>query len=311
MTEQNASVDIKPGSHELSLQPVLSALPSFEAAARAKSFTKAAHQISLSQQSVSRFVSNLEEYLGVQLFVRKHNKIQLTDEGEKLYRYTNKSLKSLHYAINEMKTCSSLTIHCTHGFSFFWMLPRQRKIQSVFPDMDIGVVSCDKTTGDDVLPIEGRVIRVNLKDTRYAPNNSHLLFREEVFPVCSPILANRLKIDKRKLIPHDLTKLPLLNEKSKEAVGLDWKKWFEFHGINIPKQPPPVIYNHINNINDAIAGRGITLAWSGLVDNFLDNGTLIELYGMRATSDNAFYLNVPPDSEFLTDFAETFIEELA
>ena len=50
--------------------PSLSALRTFEAAARHLSFTKAAVELNLTQSAVSRQIRLMEEYLGVLLFQR-------------------------------------------------------------------------------------------------------------------------------------------------------------------------------------------------------------------------------------------------
>ena len=55
--------------------PLLNSFPAFEEAARAGSFTQAAKNLGMAQPSVSRFISNLEDNLGVALFDRQHNKV--------------------------------------------------------------------------------------------------------------------------------------------------------------------------------------------------------------------------------------------
>ena len=48
--------------------PLLHALPSFEAAARHLSFSKAADELHVTHGAVSRAIRNLEDQLGVRLF---------------------------------------------------------------------------------------------------------------------------------------------------------------------------------------------------------------------------------------------------
>ena len=50
--------------------PPLNALPSFEAAARHLSFSKAADELHVTHGAVSRAVRHLEDRLGVPLFIR-------------------------------------------------------------------------------------------------------------------------------------------------------------------------------------------------------------------------------------------------
>ena len=50
--------------------PPLTTLPAFDAAARSRSFTKAAGELNLTHGAISRAIRNLEDQLGVQLFER-------------------------------------------------------------------------------------------------------------------------------------------------------------------------------------------------------------------------------------------------
>ena len=50
--------------------------------AETRNFTKAAEILCLTQPAVSHHISQLEEELGVSLFIRKKNGLELTPEGE-------------------------------------------------------------------------------------------------------------------------------------------------------------------------------------------------------------------------------------
>ncbi|MBX2853591.1 MAG: LysR family transcriptional regulator, partial [Rhodobacteraceae bacterium] len=58
--------------------PSLNLLLAFEAVARHRSVTEAAKELHLSQSAVSRLIKNLEEQLGVELFVRQRKKLTPT-----------------------------------------------------------------------------------------------------------------------------------------------------------------------------------------------------------------------------------------
>jgi LysR family transcriptional regulator, glycine cleavage system transcriptional activator len=66
--------------------PSLSALRTFEAAARHLSFTKAAGELNLTQSAVSRQIRLTEEYLGVLLFQRVKQRLVLTEAGRTYVR---------------------------------------------------------------------------------------------------------------------------------------------------------------------------------------------------------------------------------
>jgi len=61
--------------------PPLTTLPSFEAAARHLSFSRAAGELHVIHGAVSRAVRGLEDHLGVQLMVRAGRTVRLTPVG--------------------------------------------------------------------------------------------------------------------------------------------------------------------------------------------------------------------------------------
>ena len=61
--------------------PPLNALRAFDAAARHRSFTRAAEELCVTQGAVSHQVKALETELGLQLFKRERNGLIITDAG--------------------------------------------------------------------------------------------------------------------------------------------------------------------------------------------------------------------------------------
>lgn len=56
----------------------------FLAVAQHQNFTKAAHELLVSQPTLSKQLADLEDELGTQLFIRGHRQVTLTEEGEYL-----------------------------------------------------------------------------------------------------------------------------------------------------------------------------------------------------------------------------------
>ena len=63
----------------------LSQLNAFRAIVECQTVTAAAERLNLSQPAVSRLLSALEGRLGFTLFVRKKNRLELSDEGQAFY----------------------------------------------------------------------------------------------------------------------------------------------------------------------------------------------------------------------------------
>ncbi len=62
----------------------------FHTVARLLSFTKAAESLHMTQPAVTFQVRQLEEYFNTRLFDRTHNRISLTEAGERVYGYADK-----------------------------------------------------------------------------------------------------------------------------------------------------------------------------------------------------------------------------
>ena len=78
-------------SHELKI---------FKHVAELQSISKAAEKLGYVQPNVSQRIKNLENELGVRLFMRNNRGVTLTEEGKKLLEYTNEILQ----LIDEAKT---------------------------------------------------------------------------------------------------------------------------------------------------------------------------------------------------------------
>lgn len=71
--------------------------------------TSAAHALFLSQPSVSRAIANLEEELGCRLFTRSKKGVELTPEGEQLYKHVRIACKHFFSAEEEISLMQSET----------------------------------------------------------------------------------------------------------------------------------------------------------------------------------------------------------
>lgn len=71
--------------------------------AETKNFTKAAEELFVTQQSVSKRVAELEQELGVVLFERSTKKVELTDVGELAFYKLQRSVMMLEKSIAELK----------------------------------------------------------------------------------------------------------------------------------------------------------------------------------------------------------------
>src|SRR5471032_2564792 len=100
--------------------PPLQSLAFFESAARHGNFTAAAQELHTTQPAVSHRISQLEDDLGVALFLRQHRGVKLTDEGTRLYEAVHESLKTIRTVTTSLRTRrtrQTLTVATDFGFA--------------------------------------------------------------------------------------------------------------------------------------------------------------------------------------------------
>ncbi len=121
----------------------------FHAAAEAGSFTHAGDSLHMSQSAVSRQVSALERELKVALFHRHARGLVLTEQGELLHRTTSDVINKLHTAETLLSNSTSqptgeLRITAPIGFGTFWLTPRLREFQEIYPEIRIELLLNDE-----------------------------------------------------------------------------------------------------------------------------------------------------------------------
>lgn len=81
----------KPNSHQLT---------AFTETARARSFSKAAAVLGVTQSSITQHVSNLEKLVGAPLFIRRRGGLEVTQAGKDLFEVTDQ-LRTLEQVVEE------------------------------------------------------------------------------------------------------------------------------------------------------------------------------------------------------------------
>jgi len=81
--------------------PPLNALKAFAVAARVGSFTLAGEALHVTQGAISRQIKLLETSLGVPLFVRSHQSVELTPTGRELAETLQRLFGEMEVAVNK------------------------------------------------------------------------------------------------------------------------------------------------------------------------------------------------------------------
>ncbi len=275
--------------------PPLEPLIAFECAARHLSFTLAANELNLSQAAVSQQIRNLENALGVELFVRSHRSIELSNHG-RIFRYSIVSaLNQIASATTELKApskSSRLTIAVDQSIASMWLVPRLPDFQRSNPGIMVRLIASDIEQDCLSQDIDIAIIHGDGKWSNFV---AELLFPEEVFPVCSPTY---LGDDLTNCCLTTLTDKTLLSLENIYWNWMDWRTWLSSNDIHLPMQHRGLQINSYPLVIEAAKnGQGIALGWRYLIDDSLADGSLIKPFDTSVSTVLGYHMVWPEVSD--------------
>ena len=129
-------------------------------------------------------------------------------------------------------------------------------------------------------------VRFGLPDTSVA--GEVRILGDEVFAVASPLYLQRRGIEAERC---DFEGQTLLTMESARSHWHDWPSWFEAVGRKMPGRVRELDFNsYAHLVNAALAGQGVCLGWSGLLDQFLESGALVRLGAEVTHSDRGYHI---------------------
>ena len=156
------------------------------AAAEAGSFSKAALVVHVSQPALSQMIQRLEDELGVKLFIRKSNKVILTEEGAIFCEEGREILNRSQHLISRMRefkelTQGKLSIAIAPFYQKNFLLPFLAEFRKKYPGIMVQVVDAFSNYSEELL-MNGEVdlalvmLPFHSGTIRYEP-----LYREQIY----------------------------------------------------------------------------------------------------------------------------------
>jgi LysR family transcriptional regulator, glycine cleavage system transcriptional activator len=267
--------------------PPLNGLPSFEAAARHLSFSRAADELRVTHGAVSRAVRNLEDQLGVQLMIRATRSVRLTPIGASFAAEIRDILERLATATSAVTGQSTgiVSVSTIDSFAARWLMPRLFRFRRAHGDIDMRVATSERLAD---FVSDGIDIAIRCGGGQYPGLSAELLMKEDHFPVCSPKL---LKGRSPLRTPADLARHTLLHD----IFTVDWAIWLRSAGINnLDPYRGPTFLSSDHAIQAAIRGEGVVLGRSALVADDLAAGRLVRPFELSLPAGFAYYVVYPP-----------------
>ncbi|TIP75637.1 MAG: LysR family transcriptional regulator [Mesorhizobium sp.] len=283
----------------------LNGLRAVETVARLGSLSAAANELNVSASAVSQQIKRTEKQLGQALFERTASGLVLTEFGTVFTARLGAGFRELAQAValaDEASECT-LVVSVAPAFASKWLLPRLSRHFARHPNVLLRIDASVRIADLDRSDID---IAIRLGDGTWPGARAELLLAQEVFPVCAPVIADKLK---------SIDDLALTCAITDERTMITWESWFEAAGVK------PVTFLKGARFTDpmlclesAIAGHGVMLGWQLLTADALADGRLVAPFGVRAQSGLGYWLvtsATKTESRKVRDFKVWIREETA
>ncbi|MET0362509.1 MAG: LysR substrate-binding domain-containing protein [Sphingobium sp.] len=282
----------------------LKSLAVFEAAARHGKFSAAAEELFMTQAGVSQHIAQLEADLGIALFDRKHRGVALTSAGTHFQQSVEHGLRTLSDGVASARRFGNdptVNILTDFGFAAWWLMPRIAALSDLMPDVEIRLVTTQSEIGGTSGDFD---LGILFGQSHWPGCDAQLLFREEVYPVCSPgYLGDR----SAPLSPEEIAELRLLHLRGNAPQRwFDWDDWFAGMNAQPPARHQELVFNNYQIVLQAVLlGQGAAIGWAPLIDELIENGSLVRLSDTPLSSDRGYHIVRPVRGSNHNPYAET------
>ncbi len=290
--------------------PSLNGLRAFEVAARCGSFVLAGNELGVSSAAVSLQVKSLEDHLGKRLFVRKGNRISLTDAGEEMYPKLARAFGELSDAaqiVRSNKRTRQLVVSVLPALSERWFLPKALGFKEKTG------ISLDIRVQEDPIDFEREAIDIRLTfGAAFYPEYRQIpLFSDVAIPVCAPSFWAQYADPEGALTNIPDTKLIHSKWGPSYASEPVWSDWRSKAGTGeAPLSNPGLVLSDMSlAISAAKQEAGIALVPSLLVKADIVSGSLISPSEVSLPMKKD-YICVFPNARAGTPTVRSFLEYL-
>jgi LysR family transcriptional regulator, glycine cleavage system transcriptional activator len=285
--------------------PSLSSIRAFECAARVGSFAHAAAELGTTAASVSYHVRQLEQQIGVPLFQRHAQRVELTQTGAVIAREAMNAFAALRasfvraVAVDE----SRLALTTLPSFGTSWLTPRLGDFRKRHPQIALRI----DVSGDAEDLNDGRFdAAIRNGHGRWPGLRSVKLLPSIFMPLCAPSLKSAAAALAN---PRRALEVPLLGRPDW------WTMWYRARGFDAgpsrEKFGTSLAHEYLD-IAAAVAGQGIAIGSPLLFRAEIDSGRLVPAHDFVSTDGRAFWFIFPAAREHsrkIAHFSEWIADE--
>ncbi len=247
----------------------LNALRAFEAAARLGGFVPAAQELDVTPSAVAAHIKALEAAAGGALFERNARGVRVTSLGRRVLPDFTLAFDQLGKAVQTLRAEAApqlVHIAALPAVAQLWLSPRLPALRASAPEITVSITALEQAPNLKRVPFDLSIFYGE-------EGEGTALASDEIFPVCAPVLAEKLRI------PADLGGVACLTD----AVWADdWAAWLAkaARGQNIVPRGP-VFSLYALAVAEAVNGAGVLMGHSALIAAHLAAGTLVAPFEAR------------------------------
>ncbi|MEM7208159.1 MAG: LysR substrate-binding domain-containing protein [Pseudomonadota bacterium] len=281
--------------------PPLNALRAFESAARLGGFSAAAHELCVTPAAVTQQVKSLESWVGQPLFERRAQGVELNALGQSALQELGAAFDQLGLAAQNLRTRASpfeVRIAALPSVAQLWLSPRLSDIRRNHPEIKISITAMESRPN---------LLRESFDlclffSTAPLPDNSTTICADELFPVCAPEMADRIRS------PNDLASVPLLQDVT--FIG-DWRQWITGINPHLDLELSGPTFSHYSlAVEEAKNGAGVLFGRTSLIQDVLDQGLLVEPFDQRVELSQSLIVitrHASGESKMLDSIVQSFL----
>lgn len=248
-------------------------MKAFITVAETGSFTRAADKLETSNQLISKYVSDLEEHLGVRLFNRTTRTVRLTEAGEQCVQHVRHILESIQDMEGGLGQLTNeaqglLRINAPVSFSTKHLAPLISDFRQVNPAVGISLQLNDRKV--DVVE-EGFDLALRIGHLK-----SSSLIAKRIVPIRLVLCAAPVYLEKNglpehpdQLVPADFLHYSYMSYHQEQSPLMNaLKRSIQDHGTRIACNNGDIL------VQAAIAGDGYALQPTFLVGDAIKEGSL-------------------------------------
>lgn len=270
----------------------LRALRYFSKLAQTLSFSETADYFRVPSSSVSRRIKDLEENLGIELFLRTTRSVSLTDLGVLYLAEIKTALQTIEIA-DEMCKAQSISpsgtvrITAMPAYAELYVLPAIDKMRKLYPDLEF-----DLNITDQTLSLSSNDADIAIRATSDLPEQvvARQLSKHNFILVASPDFINQ---NGKPQTSDDLNWFPIFMYRTPRGV-LNWQAQKNQIWKDIELSPKYVSNHGQSLLESVVSGQGIALLPSWGVAKEISTGQLqeIELKDGRLSTSGNLKMNV-------------------